>query len=130
MTMRSLMLVPIVGLALVATLPMTAQEEGAPTGKKGKGPAAPEVKDTRPIPRLPNGKPDLSGVWDHPRVGDFSKSFKGCVGNTPGCSATAESQYEFTPAGKAAFEDPKKFDYGVHCLPWGYVRSWGTPYPL
>ena len=34
-----------------------------------------------------------------------------------------------TPFGKAENAKPK-FDYGVHCLPWGYVRSWGTPYPL
>ncbi|MGA2713641.1 MAG: hypothetical protein ABSG41_11095 [Bryobacteraceae bacterium] len=116
----SSMLIPVAGLALLAALPAAAAE----------GDAAP-AKDTRPIPHLPNGKPDLSGVWDHPRVGDFTKGARGCVGNTPGCSATADTkEYPFTPAGKAAFEDPKKFDYGVHCLPWGYVRSWATPYPL
>jgi hypothetical protein len=98
--------------------PMYAQE------KAGSASAS------KPVPRLSNGKPDLSGVWDHPRVGDFSKDARGCVGTTPGCTAKAEvTEYPFTPAGKAAFE-ANKFDYGVHCLPWGYVRSWGTPYPL
>jgi hypothetical protein len=33
-----------------------------------------------------------------------------------------------TPFAQAENAKPK-FDYGVHCLPWGYVRSWGTPYP-
>ena len=47
----SSMLVPVAGLALLAALPAAAAEdEGA------------QPKDTRPIPRLPNGKPDLSGV--------------------------------------------------------------------
>ena len=84
------------------------------------------------VPKLSNGKPDLSGVWDHPRVGDMSKDVKGrCVGGTMGCSSIGFKDIDspLTPYGKA--ENSKtKFDYGVHCLPWGYVRSWGTPYPL
>ena len=102
----------VAALAILATVPASAQS--------GKA-----------VPRLPNGKPDLTGVWDHPRVGDFSKDSKGCVGNSPGCSAKAEAtEFPWTAAGKAANEQEPKFDYGVHCLPWGYVRSWGTPYPL
>src|SRR5688572_31433335 len=27
-----------------------------------------------PAPRLPNGKPDFSGIWDHPYVPDMSNS--------------------------------------------------------
>jgi hypothetical protein len=103
----------------------------APGQAPGKGKAPVSKASAKAVPRLPNGKPDLTGVWDHPRVGDFSKSFQGCVANSPGCSATADtSEFPWTPAGKAAFEAEPKFDYGVHCLPWGYVRSWGTPYPL
>src|SRR5437660_5610627 len=86
----------------------------------------------QPVPRLPNGKPDLSGVWDHPRVGDMSKDVSGrCVGGTPGCSSKGFKDLDslLTPFGLAENKKPK-FDYGVHCLPWGYVRSWGTPYPL
>ena len=84
------------------------------------------------VPRLANGKPDLSGVWDHPRVGDMSKDVSGrCVGTTPGCSSIGFKDINalLTPFGAAENAKPK-FDYGVHCLPWGYVRSWGTPYPL
>jgi hypothetical protein len=86
---------------------------------------------SKPVPRLPNGKPDLSGVWDHPRVGDVSKDYEGrCAGGTPGCSSKGAKDLDstLTPSGKAENAKPK-FDYGVHCLPWGYVRSWGTPYP-
>jgi hypothetical protein len=62
------MLIPVAGPALLAALPVAAAEGGC----------RPKRKDTRPISRLPNGKPDLSGVWDHPRVGDFTKGARGC----------------------------------------------------
>src|ERR1700676_2029637 len=84
------------------------------------------------VPRLANGKPDLSGGWDDPRVGDMSKDVRGrCGRTTPGCSSTGFKDLNslLTPYG-AAENAKAKFDYGVHCLPWGYVRSWGTPYPL
>ena len=90
-----------------------------------------QAQSAKPVPRLPNGKPDLSGVWDHPRVGDMSKDVNGrCVGGTPGCSSIGAHELDslLTPYG-AAEKKKAKFDYGVHCLPWGYVRSWGTPYP-
>lgn len=94
-------------------------------------PAAAQSTSSKPVPRLANGKPDLSGVWDHPRVGDVSKDVNGrCAGGTAGCSSIGAHDLDstLTPFGKA--ENAKtKFDYGVHCLPWGYVRSWGTPYP-
>jgi len=103
---------------LVVAMPVFAQSGSAPSTSK-------------PAPRLPNGKPDLSGVWDHPRVGDFTKDARGCVGTAKGCSATADTkEMPWTAAGKAANDADPKFDYGVHCLPWGYVRSWATPYPL
>jgi hypothetical protein len=93
--------------------------------------AAAQSNASKPVPRLSNGKPDLSGVWDHPRVSDVSKDYDGrCAGGTQGCSSKGAKDMDqyLTPYGKA--ENAKqKFDYGVHCLPWGYVRSWGTPYP-
>jgi hypothetical protein len=94
-------------------------------------PAAAQSTPSKPVPRLANGKPDLSGVWDHPRVGDVSKDVNGrCAGGTPGCSSIGAHDLDstLTPFAKAENAKPK-FDYGVHCLPWGYVRSWGTPYP-
>src|SRR5438046_10702009 len=39
---------------------------------------------SKTVPRLPNGKPDFTGTWDHPRVADVTKDVKGrCVGETP-----------------------------------------------
>ena len=85
---------------------------------------------SKPVPRLPNGKPDFTGVWDHPRVGDISQDANGrCAGETPGCKNVGAGELPFTPLGKTENERKDKFDYGAHCLPWGYVRSFGTPYP-
>ncbi len=84
----------------------------------------------KPIPRFANGKPDFTGVWDHPRVGDISRDVTGrCAGETPGCKNAGAGDLPFTPLGKQENERKDKFDYGAHCMPWGYVRSYGTPYP-
>ena len=37
------------------------------------------------IPRLPNGKPDLAGVWDHPRTTDLTRALNECGSITKGC---------------------------------------------
>src|SRR5580692_1887102 len=49
------------------------------------------------IPRMPDGKPNLNGVWQLP----------------------------FTPWAANDFKayDPAKFDYAGHCLPFGLMRS-------
>ena len=85
---------------------------------------------TKPVPRLPNGKPDFTGTWDHPRVADVSKDIKGrCAGETQGCSSISSGELSFTPLGKAENDKKDKWDYGAHCMPWGYVRSYQTPFP-
>ncbi len=103
----------------------------SPAAAQAKGGAPADPRQSKPVPRLQNGKPDLSGVWDHPRVGDLSKDVSGrCVGGTMGCSSVGVKDLTSLYTPFAAAENAKpKFDYGVHCLPWGYVRSWGTPYP-
>ena len=107
----------------------------APLGAQGRGaaPAAvipPEGPAKGAIPRLPNGKPDFSGTFDHPRVGDVTKPANGCAGGTPGCASVSDTpDISFTPAGAAEQKKEPKFDYGLFCLPWGYTRSYQTPYP-
>lgn len=87
------------------------------------------------IPRLSNGKPDLSGIWDKPRVQDMSQSSTGaqCGSLTMGCKQEGPGQLPFTAAGLAKYnqrdEEAIVFDPGAHCWPEGYVRSWGTSYP-
>ena len=68
------------------------------------------------IPRMPDGKPDLNGVWQHPYVPDMTK-------DRPDQKGAGE--LPFTPAGAANFKnyDVSKFDYTGHCLPFGLIRS-------
>jgi len=88
------------------------------------------------IPRMADGKPDLSGVWDHPRVGDVTQNGgPGCSSSMhmTGCKQVGSGPLSFTAAGKQIFdhheEATEKFDPGVYCMPWGYFRSWNTPSP-
>jgi hypothetical protein len=75
------------------------------------------------IPRLPDGKPDLNGVWERPYVSDMSRSARNQQG---------AGELPFTPWGKDTFQsyDPGKFDYTGHCLPQGLTRSMNSPFPI
>jgi hypothetical protein len=68
------------------------------------------------IPRMPDGKPDLNGIWDHPYVPDMTKD---------GPNQKGAGALPFTPWGENNFKnyDVSKFDYTGHCLPFGLMRS-------
>jgi hypothetical protein len=76
------------------------------------------------IPRMPDGTPNLNGIWDHPYVPDVSKDGN----NQKGAGALP-----FTDWGADNFKnyDVSKFDYTGHCLPFGLMRSMNVGgYPI
>jgi hypothetical protein len=78
---------------------------------------------TPAVPRLPDGKPDLNGVWQRPYVPDMTRSAKDQQG---------AGELPFTPWGADKFKnyDPAKFDYTGNCLPQGLTRSMNSPFPI
>jgi hypothetical protein len=78
--------------------------------------SAPAKAKTFVMPKMPNGVPNLQGVWDHPYVPDMTK-------DRPQQKGAGELPY--TAWGKNNFEtyDVSKFDYTGHCLPFGMMRS-------
>lgn len=89
------------------------------------------------IPRLPNGQPDLNGVWQRPYVSDMTRSSGG--GRGGGRAAAARGPVDQIGAGEIPYTpeyekiwkayDPAKFDYTGHCLPQGLTRSMNSPFP-
>jgi hypothetical protein len=81
---------------------------------------------TGPAPRLPNGKPDFSGVWDHPYVPDMSASRNPKI-------QTGAGPLPYTDAGLAnikSYDPEKNGDYTGMCMPFGLMRSMNAPYPM
>jgi hypothetical protein len=76
-----------------------------------------------PAPRTPDGKPDLSGLWQRPYVPDVTKTTKNQEGT---------ADLPFTEAGLKAWKsyDPANGDYTGACLPFGLMRSMNSPDPI
>lgn len=75
------------------------------------------------IPRLPNGRPDFNGIWAHPYVPDMTQDRRDQQG---------AGDLPFTLQGSANFQayDPADGDYTGSCMPFGFMRSVNSPYPI
>lgn len=83
---------------------------------------------TTPAPRLANGHPDFSGVWNHPYVPDMS------VTNPRNAALqTGTKPLPYTDAGLKNITDydpARNGDYTGMCMPFGFMRSINSPYPI
>jgi hypothetical protein len=75
------------------------------------------------VPRTPDGKPDLSGVWDRPYVPDMTKTM---------ANQNGTAELPFTDWGLKQWKsyDVNEGDYTGACLPSGLTRAINSPMPL
>jgi len=77
------------------------------------------------IPRMPDGKPNLQGVWQHPYVPDMTQD------RLPDQKGAGELPFTAWGADNFKSYDVSKFDYTGHCLPFGLMRSMNVGgYPI
>jgi hypothetical protein len=81
-----------------------------------------------PIPRMPDGKPDLSGFWDNPKPA-------GGGGSGPATVFDKSKMAPFKPGGEALFYEPRTGDPRhdeprAFCMPSGFPSAFLGPYPI
>jgi hypothetical protein len=106
---------------LLAPLPGISQEKTTEAGWYRYGQMIPDPKG--PTPRLPNGKPDLTGLWATTRRADITnpKVQEGHVAELP-----------YTAWGKRQWDNydvVKNGDYAGNCMPFGWSRTVHGPHP-
>ncbi len=119
-----------VAAALALAWPALAAAQSTLGVGPGQSTAGSQARDTAPsgpVPRLPNGKPDFSGVWDHPYVPDMSVTARNPAiqkgaGDLPYSPAGIENIKNYNPE--------RDGDYTGMCMPYGLTRSMNAPYPV
>ena len=127
----------VVGTLLLAT-PSTAQWIGYPTANVPRR-ADGSVDMTAPAPRMPDGRPDLSGIWisDNTPEGEESPSDGFNLGSSRFMADMGADMPDGLPyqewqlpivaerTANMAIEDPH-----IRCLPDNFVRAYGLPHML
>jgi hypothetical protein len=115
-------------LVVVCAQAMTTLGAQATTSGTGISARPDWVPPTGPPPRLPNGRPDFSGVWDHQYVPDMS-----ITNQRNPAMQKGPKEIPFTAAGLENMKnyDPvRDGDYTGMCMPYGLMRSMNAPYPI
>jgi hypothetical protein len=122
-------------LALLACPGLAAAQAENTLGTIGAGnpnqsstPGQKWTPPTGPAPRLANGHPDFSGVWDHPYVPDMAATNAA----NPALQA-GPGDIPYSDAGRAnlkAYDPEHNGDYTGMCMPFGLMRSVNAPYPF
>jgi len=106
----------------------------------------PSSAPTGPAPRMPNDKPDFTGVWQRAYVPDMSRNGRGQQGYAEPPFALTDSaakrdelrnagnyaELPFTAAGLDDWRtyDPANGEYTASCMPFGLSRSMNSPDPM
>jgi hypothetical protein len=117
--LNTLCVAVVASFAVAQTNPLTPNVRGVMTKEQEAKAGVP----TGPAPRLKSGKPDMSGVWEHPYVSDFTK-------NANGQQGTPELPFSAVGLAKWKSYDAAQGDYTGNCLPFGLIRSVNAPYPI
>jgi hypothetical protein len=119
-------------VALAALMPTAALSQGRGRG----GPKPPEG----PTPKMPDGKPDFSGVWARPYTPDMARESRdakpgaGLYRDLPNMSKDQKGDVAlpYSEVGLKAWlaYDAANGDYTGSCMPFGLTRSVNSPDPL
>jgi len=106
---------------LISSAAAQTPDNGAITpapGRAGRG--GPPAPKPGPVPRMPDGKPDMTGYWSLAAL-----RFNGNLANE------GEDKIPYTPAGKKAYLDhDAKNDPTGFCLAPGFPRMLHSPFPM